>query len=320
MSLDVKNIYLFLFRLKKAVQKPKEALKQPFTPLDNLINGGEGSSRMAFRRQICEPKRTEAGTKLPTSNGGNIKDKISLWENKESTLSPLTPGLSRSGSAKRTESNNKTSDKLSADSCRRGHAEEQEVGKENLEKPGGSRPCSPAVNDKNPGPKEKSKDDRRPCSPPASEKQQVGSKNPKRATEPANVEKRAVFTLFRKLETLGENHRKAPAELGNYFCPPSKDTKGEPKKREAESLTRTSGSREGKEHQENVYTEPGAPPINPVPKPQRTFQHPAGINQNGERRGQRNLPPLPSISSKTSSKPPSGFYRRPKPDRVLDSR
>lgn len=292
-----------MFRVKQAVQKSNEALKQPFTPLDNLIDGEQGSPRMAFRRQICDPNRAEART---TSTGGNIKDKISLWEKKESTLSPLTSSLSRSGSATRTESN-KTVDKQSADGGRRGHTEKQEGGKENLEKPGSAEHED-----------EKSKDDRRPCSAAASEKQPVGSKSPKRATDPANVEKRAVFTLFRKLETLGENHRKAPAELGNYFCPPSRDKKGEPKKEESGSLAGVSGTREGKEHQ--VYTEPGAPPINPVPKPQRTFQHPPGTKQNGERRGQRNLPPLPSISSKTSSKPPSGFYRRPRPDRVLDSR
>ncbi|XP_037837050.1 DENN domain-containing protein 2A isoform X2 [Kryptolebias marmoratus] len=304
---------------KQAVQKPNRSSKQPLTPLDNLIERREESSTMAFRRQICDPNRTDgtvvAGSKLPASNGGNIKDKISLWENKEPTHS-----LSQSSAAKRTESSTESNNQTT-DSCRRALTEKQDSGKENLGKPGGSRPCSPAASEKTLGDKEKSTDDSRPCSPSATEKQQVGLKNAnKRAAEQTRVEKRAVFTLFKKLETLGENHRKAPPELGNYFCPPSRDKKAETtKKTGSESLTRSSGPQEGKEHQENVYTEPGSPPINPLPKPRRTFQHPAGISQNGHRRGQRNLPPLPAVS-KTSSKPPSGFYGRPRSDRVPDSR
>ncbi|XP_037551944.1 DENN domain-containing protein 2A-like [Nematolebias whitei] len=320
----------------QAVQTPNKASKQPFIPLDNLLNQREESSRMAFRRQVCDPNGTDSspmvGAKLSTSNGGNIKDKISLWENKESTHSLVTSSsLSQSSSAKRieslTESNNKTTEKPSADGCREACTEKQDLGKENLGKPGSLRPCSPAepgkcaVNEKNLGSKEKSTDDLRPCSPSAAEKQQVGLKiTNKRAAEQTSVEKRAVFTLFKKLETLGENHSKAPPELGNYFCPPSKDKNSETKRKDSESLTRTSGAQGGKEHQENVYTEPGTLPINPVPKPRRTFQHPMGISRNGESRGQRNLPPLPSTSSKTSSKPPSGFYGMPRTDRLLESR
>lgn len=317
----------------QAVQKPNKASKQPFTPLDNLLNHREESSRMAFRRQICDPNSSlTVGAKLSTSNGGNIKDKISLWENKESTHSPVTSSsLSQSSGAKRTESltesNNKTTEKPSSDSCRGVCTEKQDPGKENLEKPGSLRPRSPAApgkcaaNEKNLASKEKSTDDLRPCSPSAAERQQAGLKiTNKRAAEQTSVEKRAVFTLFKKLETLGENHSKAPPELGNYFCPPSKDKNVETKRKDSESLTRTSGAQGGKEHQENVYTEPGAPPINPVPKPRRTFQHPMGISQNGESRGQRNLPPLPCTSSKTSSKPPSGLYGTPRSDRVLESR
>lgn len=313
----------------QAVQTPNKASKQPFTPLGNLLNHREESSRMAFRRQICDQNGTDSslmvGAKLSTSNGGNIKDKISLWENKESTHSLVTSSsLSQSSSAKRTESltesNNRTTEKPSAD--RGACTEKQDLGKENLGKPGSLRPCSPAepgkcaVNEKTLGSKETSTADLRPCSPSAAEKQQVVlTITNKRAAEQTSVEKRAVFTLFKKLETLSENSSKAPPELGNYFCPPSKDKNVETKRKDSESLTRTSGAQGGKEHQENVYTEPGALPINPVPKPRRTFQHPMGISRSGESRGQRNLPPLPSTSAKTSSKPPSGFYGVPKSNR-----
>lgn len=124
---------------------------------------------------------------------------------------------------------------------------------------------------------------------------------------------------------MGGNHGKMPPELGNYFSPPSKDKQLEVRKNESEALAQRStvarsGTKEKKEQHENVYTEPGAPPINPVPKPQRTFQHPATASLGRRQgRGQRNLPPLPSVASKTSLKPPSGIYGRPRGERVRDS-
>uniref|UniRef100_A0A087Y1L6 UDENN domain-containing protein n=1 Tax=Poecilia formosa TaxID=48698 RepID=A0A087Y1L6_POEFO len=243
-------------------------------------------------------------------NGGNIKDKISLWENKESTLSHLTSSsLSKCASIKGTDSltngSSKTVAKQRTESTRTVATKEKDLGKENV-----------------------LIDDSRPCSPPATEKQQVGmlkKSSEKKSSEQTSEETRAVFTLFKKLETLGENHGKAPAELGNYFSPPGKDKKVEVKKKElndsAESRYLWDG--EGRENQENVYTEPGALPINPVPKPKRTFQHPATAStgtSSKEGRGKRNLPPLPSISSKASSKPPCGYYGKLRADRYLNNR
>uniref|UniRef100_A0A8C7QCE4 UDENN domain-containing protein n=1 Tax=Oncorhynchus mykiss TaxID=8022 RepID=A0A8C7QCE4_ONCMY len=156
------------------------------------------------------------------------------------------------------------------------------------------------------------------------------------------VEQRAVFTLFKKLEQTmrEENPSKSPLELpGNYFCPPSRDTHVEAKRREIESILGTldademfgeswQGGQEGRDLQ-NVYTEPGSPPINPVPKPQRTFQQRTfqhlskfeartrSLPRHGK--GQRNLPPLPSISPPPLSNQPSpNIYRRPRTDRQRD--
>lgn len=312
---------------------------------------------MAHRGPAFDPHSNDStlltGTKLPRSTGGNIKDKISLWEGKDSH-SPLASGtLGRCSGMKRTDSlikgNNKTTEKQSAESCRRAaHKETQDFGKENAEKAGDLRPCSPAepvkqcrddngctskddCNKKAVVHKEKHNNDKenlenlgdsRPCSPSVTEKQGTLRKD-KRAAEQTRQEKRAVFTLFKKLEAMGENHGKTPPELGNYFSPPVRDKQADVKKRESEeSECESSGVREGKEIQENVYTEPGAPPINPVPKPRRTFQHPALtplVKNQGEGRGRRNLPPLPLISSKTTSKPPSGFYGRPRAERVRDN-
>ncbi|XP_047431023.1 DENN domain-containing protein 2A-like isoform X2 [Mugil cephalus] len=331
---------------KGAVQSKKGTPKLPFTPLENLSIWREDSSTMAHRRQMFDPHGNDSallvGTKLPRTSGGNIKDKISLWECKEPAQTSLTSGtLGQCASVKRTESLtksvNKTIDQQSAESCRRAAPKEkQDIGKENMGELRDSRPCSPVE----PGNQQRGtfhdtssdnqteedsrrvhKDvqdhekenagklgDSRPCSPTALDKQQVGTlrkSNDRRGAEPASQEKRAVFTLFKKLEAMGDNHGKTPTELGNYFSPPSKDKQGEVKKKEG-----------------NVYTEPGAPPINPVPKPRRTFQHPANAptgKSHRQGRGQRNLPPLPSMSSKTSQKPPSGVYGRPRGDRARDN-
>ncbi|XP_036978362.1 DENN domain-containing protein 2A-like isoform X2 [Acanthopagrus latus] len=347
---------------KGTVQRREGAPKLPFTPLDNLSNQREESLIMAHRRSNFDPHGNEnnllVGNKLSRSNGGKIKDKISLWEGKEPPHSPITSGsLGQCTSIKRTESLTKSSDEQSTDSSRRvSNKEKQNLVKEN----GDSRPCSPAESVKQqrgtlksskPSENRKGEDcsrvvhkeerdhekenvekllDSRPCSPMSAVQQQVGTlrkSGDKRAAEQTSQEKRAVFTLFKKLEAMGENHGKTPTELGNYFSPPSKDKRTDVKKKECEVMGQTnalqsSGVREGKRDQENVYTEPGAPPINPVPKPQRTFQHPAtAFAGKGQKqgRGQRNLPPLPSSSTKTSSKPPLGVYGRPRGERVRDN-
>ncbi|XP_038130490.1 DENN domain-containing protein 2A-like [Cyprinodon tularosa] len=387
---------------KNVGQKSKGAKKQPFTPLDNMWKRREESSKVDFRRPICDSYPSSSpmvGSKLPRSNVGNIKDKISLWENKESTLSHLNSGsLSKSASLKPADSStngsNRTVDNQSSEIIRTGPSKKQDLGKENIANYSNSGsfsldelskqpqmannvpksndnhekndskalmdhketpqddlwPCLPhgpgnhpqdlkhstlsrsylAKSDcksteghmKTPG------DDSRPCSPQTKDKQQVGrliKSSGKKSSEQTNEEKRAVFTLFKKLETLEENHRKAPAELGNYFSPPGKEKKEEVKKKELDDsvVSRALDAKEGEEDQENVYTEPGTLPINPVPKPKRTFQHPATPSMGRslrEERGRRNLPPLPSVSSKTSSKPPCGYHGRPRAERHLNNR
>ncbi|CAB1347398.1 unnamed protein product [Coregonus sp. 'balchen'] len=156
------------------------------------------------------------------------------------------------------------------------------------------------------------------------------------------VEQRAVFTLFKKLEQTmrEENPGKSPLVLpGNYFCPPSRETEVEAKRRELESILGIldadqtfGGSRQGGQEGrdlENVHTEPGTPPINPVPKPQRTFQQSTfqhlskseGRTRSLLRHGkvQMNLPPLPSISPPPlSNQPSSNIYRSPRTDRQRD--
>lgn len=319
---------------------------------------------MPHRRPTFDPHGNDnallGGNKLPRSSGGNIKDKISLWEGKEPVHSPVTSGSSGQ-CVKRTESltknNNKTTVEQHVEGCRRvAHKEKHDLEKENVGKLGDSRPCSPvetgkqqrgtlraskpsenksgddcgriATKEKQDHEKENVEKlhDSRPCSPEVMDKQQVGTlrrSSDKRTSEQPSQEKRAVFSLFKRLEAMGENHGKTLPELGNYFTPPSKDKHMEGKKKESESMGQSStgkcsATRDKKLQQENVYTEPGTPPINPVPKPQRTFQHPATIHM-GKNQRQRNLPPLPSISTRAASKPPLGVYGRPRGERVRDS-
>uniref|UniRef100_UPI0037E94172 DENN domain-containing protein 2A-like isoform X2 n=1 Tax=Semicossyphus pulcher TaxID=241346 RepID=UPI0037E94172 len=341
---------------KGAGQRKEGAPKLPFTPLDNLSNQREESSMMAHRRPTLEAhsnEKTLLGNKLPRSNGCNIKDKISLWEGKEPTHPAITSGsVVQCANLKRTESLTKSNSQIyeqSVESCRSmGHEEKENIGKECSGKPGDSRPCSPLETGiqqrgtvKNSKPSkdqmeefgravykekqdhEKENEERlqdsRPCLPTVSVQPQVGTlrSNERRKGEQNSQETRAVFTLFKKLEAMGENHGKTPPELGNYFTPPSKDKQVEVKKKTNEVTVP-----EGKQNQENVYTEPGALPINPVPKPRRTFEHPTnGTIGRCEKqgRGQRNLPPLPSSSKKSSSKSPSGVYGRPRGDRARDN-
>lgn len=345
---------------------------------------------MAHRRTKFDPHSSEAtllvGSKLPRSNGGNIKEKISLWEGKEPSAS-LGPCANGKKTEALVQNNCKTTEEEDAERCWR----KETVAREN----GDSRPCSPSksrqqirgtIKSSRPienlkvedcsgavcsqdyekenvenlvatrpnslsetggfrgskklngnqtredcGGAQKEKQDNwkehlekmgdsRPCSP---VQEQVGTlrkssdrKNPAQTSQ----EKRAVFTLFRKLEAMGENPGRTPRELGNYFSPPSKDKCMEFKRKESQGSSQTgsvanSGAAERIQNQENVYAEPGAPPINPVPKPQRTFQHPSFEKSQRKGRGQRNLPPLPTISAK----PPSGVFLRPRGERVGDT-
>lgn len=362
------------------------AQKLPFTPLENLSNQREDSPMMAHRRTKFDPLSTQAallvGGKLPRSSGGNIKEKISLWEGKE------PPGSSGPCvSVKKTESlvqnSYKSTEEQDAERCWRKDNVARENGdsrpcspskcrqdiggtiksskpkeslqaedcsgdvrqgyeKENVENLAAARPSSLAetggfrgskkLNGNQTGAdcrgaqKENCKEhlekmgDSKLCSP---VQEQVGTlrrSSDRKSPAQTSQEKRAVFTLFRKLEAMGENPGRTPPELGNYFSPPSKDKYMEFKKKEAPESSQAgsvtnSGAAERLQNWENVYAEPGAPPINPVPKPQRTFQHPSFERSQRKGRGQRNLPPLPNISAK----PPSGVFLRPRGGRAGDT-
>ncbi|XP_075868141.1 DENN domain-containing protein 2A-like isoform X2 [Nelusetta ayraudi] len=327
------------------------ASKLPLAPLENLSR--EQSLMMAHKRQTFDLHISEnalsAGNKFPRSSRGSIKDKISMWEGKEPSDSS-----DQSASIKKTQSF-KTAEQKNVESFQKvSHKEKENFGRENGDskspadtgvQPKGTlrRPKSTdnhqtesTVDQKDVQNQEKEKEnveklgDPRPCSPAGAvqQQQQVGTlrtSNNRKMTKQSGQDKKAVFTLFKRLEAMGDTYGRTPTELGNYFSPPCKDKQMEPKKKETDVVGRTSAtapSRVGPTDQENVYTQPGAPPINPVPKPQRTFRHPAsppvGITQR-QGGGQRTLPPLPSSSTKACSKPPSGIHRRARGERVREN-
>ncbi|XP_041636724.1 DENN domain-containing protein 2A-like isoform X2 [Cheilinus undulatus] len=345
---------------QKKEREPKRPFT-PLENLDNQEKPPTMAHRRTLDPQSTE-KTLLVGKKLPRSNGCNIKDKISLWEGKEPAHSTTaSSSLVQCVNVRRTESltknSSQSSDDQCAESCRRAEQEEKENhSKENLGKLEDLRSCVSlesgrqqrgTLKSSKPSENQKAEDcsraislekeehkseneeklgDSRPCSTTVAAQQQVGTlrkSNERTKGEQSSQEKRAVFTLFKKLEAMGDNYGKTPPELGNYFSPPSKDKQVDAKKKacEAKGQFNAVKSSGGKQDQENVYTEPGTLPINPVPKPRRTFQHPA-IASNGKTprqgRGQRNLPPLPSNSMKSTSKPPSGVYGRPRAERVRD--
>ncbi|KAF7658477.1 hypothetical protein LDENG_00012360 [Lucifuga dentata] len=346
---------------KQAEHRKEGTQKLPFTLLDNLSNHWEDSSKMAHERLTFDPHGDEnaplVGNKLSRANGSNIKEKISLWEGKELTHTALTlvsPG--QSSGIKRTESSkskNKSSDEQNTESVQRANQKEkQDTGKENagklddlwtMNQQQGMLMSSKLIEnqrgeDCSEGARKEKQDhgkgkfgNLRPCSPSLEVKQQAGTlrKSGNRTAEQSTQEKRAVFTLFKKLEeAMGDNQAKTPPELGNYFTPPSKDKQVEAKKKESEAAkgqggaAKSSGNRDGKQQQQSIYTEPGTLPINPVPKPRRTFQHPAAVPVGkSQRHGRtwRNLPPLPSNSSQHPSQPSPGVHRRSRGERTRDN-
>ena len=138
-----------------------------------------------------------------------------------------------------------------------------------------------------------------------------------------------MLTHIKKLERAMKESPSTPsiALPGNYFCPPSREeeeaeAKGSEPIFGTLDVARPAGAGRRRDS-ENVYTEPGVPAINPLPKPQRTFQHhtppKSADSAPGPGRARRNLPPLPSVPPPPlPTCPPPGVNRRPWSDRPRD--
>lgn len=239
----------------------------------------------------------------------SIRDKISQWEGKKE-VTPLnsTGTLLQTTTQKEVETVKKKETKALAvqrtDSKRFVSWDRQDSGKENFGKLSDTRPKSPACLTNK-------------------DKDMVLEKS-FRVTKPTeqSQEKKTVLTHIKKLEKATKDvpNRPSLAFPGNYFSPPSKEEVEETEKKVHEPIFGTFDvARPGRLQRtkggdpENVYSEPGAPSINPLPKPQRTFQHhtPPILGPNSGK-GRRNLPPLPSLPPPPlPTCPPPGVCKRP---------
>ncbi|XP_030626968.1 DENN domain-containing protein 2A [Chanos chanos] len=298
--------------------------KTPLTSLDNLSDSLVGATMLTHKRSpSADTGGIENGlvgcnkfskTPMPLRSSASIRDKISQWEGKTET-----PGSSpqMTGQQKETEilmkKDVKSTEIHRTDSKRLFSWERQDCGKENGGRLGDSQPKSLESCTK--------------------EKELRADKVHWAKMPETTQDKKSVLTHIKKLEqAMKESPTKASLVLpGNYFCPPSKEEQEEAERRAAEPIfgtldvVRSAGGRRKREGDpENVYTEPGVPSINPLPKPQRTFQHHNLASTPGSTqasfKGKRNLPPLPSIPPPPlPSCPPPGVCRRPWAERARDS-
>ncbi|XP_052453688.1 DENN domain-containing protein 2A [Carassius gibelio] len=237
---------------------------------------------------------------LGLKSTASIRDKISRWEGKTETTGSNTQSV---GLKEMEVGKKKVQPEVQRkDSKRLSNWERQNCGKEN-----GSKFGEPLNTSEGP----------------VKEKEWILDKAPLGKTTETGQDKKLVLTHIKKLEqAMKETPSKSSLSMpGNYFCPASKEEQEEAEKRPAEPIFGTldvgrSGSRIRSRDSENVYSEPGSPSINPLPKPQRTFQHHTQTNNPAAIhcfvKGKRNLPPLPSIPPPPlpSCPPPQGICRR----------
>lgn len=246
------------------------------------------------------------GTKVNNNKGSagakpaSIRDKISQWEGKKE---PALCGTTDAETVRKKDA--KGSEVQRSDSKRFVSWERQDSGKENFGKVETKAKIPEGNNNK-----ELILDRAKPTEQPQ--------------------DKKNVLIHVKKLEKAAKDSPDRPslAFPGNYFCPPSKEEQEEGEKRTTEPIFGTFdvvrlGSRRRRDA-ENVYSEPGAPSINPLPKPQRTFQHhtppTSPVSGPGMGKGKRNLPPLPSIPPPPlPTSPPPGVCRRVWSDKPRDT-
>lgn len=252
-----------------------------------------------------KPTKTSVGIKSTAS----IRDKISQWEGKTDNAGTNSQTFIQKETESVRKKDIKTTEVQRKDSKRGFSCDRQDIGKENGNKIGELKKSSDAC---------------------TKERDVILDKTPAGKTDTVQ-DKKSVLTHIKKLEQAMKETPTKPSLPGNYFCPPSKDKQEEAEKKATEPIFGTvevvrPGSRHGRNRDlENVYTEPGAPTINPLPKPQRTFQHHTQTNNpgppQGSAKGRRNLPPLPSIPPPPlpSCPPPPGVCQRPWQEHTRDS-
>lgn len=293
----------------RAVRDPSLPPKPPAPPVVQSAPDIMLAQRRPTATPDTRPPSVEnglCGTKINNNKSSagakpaSIRDKISQWEGKKE---PALGGTTDAETVRKKDT--KGSEVQRSDSKRLVSWERQDSGKENL----GKLETKVKIPESN-----NNKDlilDR--------------AKPPEQRQDKKNV-----LIHVKKLEKAAKDSPDRPslAFPGNYFCPPSKEEQEEGEKRTTEPIFGTfdvvrSGSRRRRDA-ENVYSEPGAPSINPLPKPQRTFQHhtppTSPVSGPGAGKGKRSLPPLPSIPPPPlPTSPPPGVCRRVWSDKPRDT-
>lgn len=296
--------------------------KPHFGPLDDPSDNLRCTVMLAHKR-VSDPRANENGlaggiklSKAPVAlkSSASIRDKISQWEGKKDTTPPpsspcllIPPGKD----PEITRRDNKPAELHRGDSKKFVSWEKQDSGKENAGNVGDLQPKSPEG--------------------PVKDREGILEKGSRGKSSEAVQDKRLVLTHIKKLEQAMKEGPSKPALVlpGNYFSPPAKEEQEEADRKAAEPIFGTldivrPGEARRERHLENVYTEPGEPSVNPLPKPQRTFQHHTRPGTPGSPlvsgKGRRNLPPLPSIPPPPlPTCPPPGVNRRPWADRTRNS-
>ncbi|KAL4625061.1 DENN domain-containing protein 2A-like isoform X2 [Arapaima gigas] len=285
--------------------------KAPLSSLDNLTDA-RGCATMLTRR--TPPTAGSTGS-MNAPVGGNcppktvtgvnsIQEKISQWEGKKNSIPE--PSLTAQ-SMKELEVVNKEIHAIVGErwqSKRFANWEQQESGKENAKKLGDLN--SKSQEGPNGGRERKL------------EKRSYG--------KPAETlwESTAVTNIRKLDQSSKESSSDIPVKLpGDRICPYSKEV---PKGGDGEVSESVFGSLDRvhphgvplSQSLVNLMKEAEPPSVNPLPKPQRTFQHPT--KSRGSHSVQRNLPPLPSIPPPPlPSSPAPGVKWRPQFDQKRDS-
>ncbi|XP_053740594.1 DENN domain-containing protein 2A [Synchiropus splendidus] len=239
----------------------------------------------------------------------SIRDKISQWEGKKELTSPVSASQKETDHLKKKDV--KASEVQRTDSKRFVSWDRQDSGKENEGKFVDIR-TKPNLE---------------------GNKELILERGLRESPSELPQDKKSVLTVVKKLERATKDvpDRPSLAFPGNYYSPPSKEELEESEKRGSEPIfgtfdtTQPAGLRRRRDGDpENVYSEPGAPSINPLPKPLRTFQHhtppTSPVSGPGSGKGKRTLPPLPSIPPPPlPTCPPPGVCRRPWTDRPRDN-
>ncbi|XP_038136345.1 DENN domain-containing protein 2A isoform X2 [Cyprinodon tularosa] len=290
-------------------KEKRDILSNTSGPFDAML-----AQRRATTTNDPQTPSMENGLSLSRSSAGaktaSIRDKISQWEGKKESAHVAATGACVLGTTQKDadivrKKESKTSDVQRTDSKRFVSWERQDSGKENVGKSADSSAKYPE------GP--------------------VSSERC-RASKPNELQdKKTVLTHVKKLEkaTKEVSHKPSLAFPGNYFCPPSKEELEGTEKKANEPIFGTFDKArpcglQRRRDSENEYCEPGAPSINPLPKPQRTFQHHTALISTQSSpcfgKAKRTLPPLPSVPPPPlPTCPPPGVCRRPWVDKGRNS-